>query len=58
MDYSSWCVVDVDGDKVRARIAHRGRGRFRIEEDMGGKYEGKVIDASDIISCNIDRTPA
>jgi hypothetical protein len=58
MNHSSWCMVDVGGDKIRARIAHTGRGRFRVEEDMTGKYEGKVIDASDVISCNIDRAPA
>lgn len=58
MDHSSWCVVDVDGHEVRARIAHKGRGKFKIEDDIDGQYKGKVIDASDIISCNVDRTPA
>jgi hypothetical protein len=48
-------MVDVDGDKIRARIAHKGRGKFRIEDDVGGHHKGKVIDASDIISCNVDR---
>ena len=57
MDYSSWCMVDVDGSKIRARITHRGRGKFLIEDNAGGHYKGKVIDASDIISCNVDRTP-
>jgi hypothetical protein len=50
-------MVDVDGDKIRARIAHKGRGKFRIEDDVGGHYKGKVIDASDIISCNVDSMP-
>jgi hypothetical protein len=51
-------MVDVDGQEIRAKIAHEGRGKFRIEDDFGGHYKGKVIDASDIISCNIDRAPA
>ena len=58
IDHSSWCMVDVDGQEVRAKIIHAGRGKFRIEDDVAGHYKGKVIDASDIISCNIDRAPA
>lgn len=57
MDDSSWCMVDVNGQEIRARIVHKGRGKFRIEDDIGGHNKGKVIDASDIISCNVDRTP-
>jgi hypothetical protein len=48
-------MVDVDGDKLRAKIAHKGRGKFRIEDDVDGHHKGKIIDASDIISCNVDR---
>ena len=55
---SSWCMVNVDGQEVRAKIAHKGRGKFRIEDDFGGHYKGKVVDASDIISCNIDPEPS
>ena len=54
MDHSSWCMIDVDGQEIKARIAHKSRGKFRIEDDMGRHYKGKVIDASDI-SCNVDR---
>jgi len=50
-------MVDVNGQEIRARIVHKGRGKFRIEDDIGGHNKGKVIDASDIISCNVDRTP-
>jgi hypothetical protein len=53
----SWCMVDVDGQQIRAKIIHKGRGKFRIEDDVGGHYKGKLIDASDIISCNVDWTP-
>lgn len=58
MDRSCWCMVDIDGQEIRARIAHEGRGKFRIEDDSGGHYRGKVVDASDIISCNDDWAPA
>lgn len=54
---SFWCMVDVNGQELRARIVHNGRGKFRIEDDVGGHCKGKVIDVSDIISCNVDRTP-
>ena len=58
IDLSSWCTVDVDGQEIRAKITHKWRGKFRIEEDSDGQqHNGKVIDASDIISCNIDRMP-
>jgi hypothetical protein len=57
IDYSCWCTVDIDGQEIRAKIAHKGRGKFRIEDDASGNYTGKVIDASDIISCDIDRSP-
>jgi hypothetical protein len=32
--HSSWCVVDIDGQEVRARIAYKGRGKFRLEDDV------------------------
>jgi hypothetical protein len=49
-------MVDIDGQEVRAKIVHTGRGKFRVEDDAGGNYRGTVIDASDVISCNVDRS--
>ena len=48
-------MIDIDGQNVKAKIIHKKRGKFRIEDDEGGKYKGRIIDASDITSCNIDR---
>ena len=50
-------MIDIDGQNVKAKIIHKKRGKFRIEDDEGGKYKGRIIDASDITSCNIDRKP-
>ena len=54
-DNSCWCMVDIQGNPVKARIVHTSRGRYRIEDDEGGEFRGLVIDASDVLSCNIDR---
>ena len=51
-DLSCYCMVDIDGDHVQAKILHLRRGRYRIEE---GTHLGRIIDASDVISRNIDR---
>lgn len=48
-------MVDVQGSRVRARIVHTGRGRYKIEEDATGEFGGRVVDASDILSCDVDR---
>jgi len=50
----SWCLVSIEGQEIRASIRHRGRGKFEIIEDAdSGKYIGKIIDASDVLRCNI-----
>jgi hypothetical protein len=51
--YSSWCTVEVEGGKrIKVRLAHVGRGRFLVlEDDEGGKYTDKKVDASDIVNC-------
>jgi hypothetical protein len=42
----------VDNSKIKAKIKHIGAGKFQIEDDKsGGKYIGRVIDASDILRC-------
>ena len=47
----SWCLVHIDGQQIRVKIVHAGRGRFRIVEDDGGRYVGRLVDASDVIHC-------
>ena len=36
IDRFSWCVVDIDGQEIRARIVHKGKGKFRMEGDADG----------------------
>jgi hypothetical protein len=37
MEDSCWCMIDIDGQNVRAKIMHKNRGKFRIENDEGGQ---------------------
>jgi hypothetical protein len=49
-------MVDIQGNPIRARIIHTSRGKYRIEEDNeNGHFRGHVIDASDILSCDVER---
>lgn len=36
---------------MRARVKHRGRGKFEVLETEGGADTGKVVDAADIVFC-------
>jgi hypothetical protein len=47
----SWCHVSVDGKTTKAKILHKGRGKFEIVETQDGKYVGKLIDASEVYNC-------
>ena len=50
--YSSWCLVEVGNDRVKAKISHVGRGKFRIlEDDENGKYSNIDLDASNVLHC-------
>jgi len=51
--YSSWCTVALkDENRIKARLAHVGRGKYLILEDReGGKYVDTKVDASDIVNC-------
>lgn len=42
----------IDGKRVRVRIMHLGRGKYRILEDESGLHDYQVIDASDIVDCD------
>lgn len=47
----TWCLISVANNKVRAKITHVGRGKFRVLEDESGNYSDLKIDASDIFHC-------
>ena len=53
--YSCWCYIVIDGARFEAKIIHKGRGKFKIlNDEYGGKYSNKMVDASDVIRCRID----
>jgi hypothetical protein len=53
--YSCWCYIVIDGVRFEAKIIHKGRGKFKIlNDEYGGKYSDKIVDASDVIRCRID----
>jgi hypothetical protein len=54
-NYSCWCFLLIDGTKFEAKIVHKGRGKFKIlDDEYGGKYNNKIVDASDVIRCKIE----
>ena len=49
-------LIDEDGTKIEAKITHKGGGKFKIlDDEKGGKYKDKKVDASDIFYCRIDK---
>jgi hypothetical protein len=47
-----WCIVEINNLVFRAKIIHIGRGRYKIIKDSKqGRFEGQVIDASDVLHC-------
>ena len=53
--YSCWCFLLIDGIGFEAKIIHKGRGKFKIlNDEYGGKYNNKIVDASDVIRCKIE----
>ena len=52
---SCWCCIDICGTEFEAKIIHKGRGKFKIlNDEYGGRYVHRTIDASDVIRCRID----
>jgi hypothetical protein len=51
--HSAWCSLELkDGKRIKARLAHIGRGRFLIlDDEEGGKYVDTTVDASEVVSC-------
>ncbi len=53
--YSCWCFIFIDGKSFEAKIIHKGRGKFKIlNDEYGGKYTNKLVDASDVVRCIIE----
>jgi hypothetical protein len=49
----SWCALLIDNNTITAKISHIGRGKFKIlAAQNGDKYINKIVDASDVFSCN------
>ncbi len=49
---ASWCMISMDGSKIKVKIKHIGRGKFKVVNDeREGKYSDSIVDASDVIHC-------
>jgi hypothetical protein len=53
--YSYWCYIVIGGTGFDAKIIHKGRGKFKIlNDEYGGKYSNKIVDASDVVRCKTE----
>ena len=53
--YSCWCYIVINGIGFDAKIIHKGRGKFKIlNDEYGGKYSNKIVDASDVVRCKTE----
>ena len=50
----TWCLVSVEDERIKAKIMHVGRGKYKIVEDESGRHAGKKVDASDVFHCKYD----
>jgi len=49
---SGWCTLLLKGITFKAKLAHIGRGKFRIlDDDNDGVYINTIVDASDVFQC-------
>jgi hypothetical protein len=49
---SSWYLVAIENDQVKAKISHVVRGKLKIlEDDESGKYSNIEVNASDVLHC-------
>ena len=54
-EHSCWCFLCIDHVTLEAKIIHKGRGKFKIlNDEYGGKYNNKIVDASDVIRCKVE----
>ena len=49
-DKTIWCRYYIDDfNTAKVKILHIGGGRYKIVDDReGGKFVGKIVDASDV----------
>ena len=53
--YSCWCFLLIDGTNLKQKLYIKGRGKFKIlNDEYGGEYNNKIVDASDVIRCKIE----
>ena len=54
-DKKIWCRYYIDEfNTAKVQILHLGRGRYRIVDDTeGGKFIGRIVDASEVASFEI-----
>ena len=58
-EHTTWCVVEYSNQVFRAQLQHIGRGRFKVLNDnQEGIHFGKIVDASDILNCEVHKTEA
>lgn len=54
--HAVWCTVDYEESIFQAFIVHKGRGKFLVLKDnQGGRYSNIIIDASNILSCEVEK---
>ena len=52
---SCWCYIVIEGTGFHGKIIHKGRGKFKIlNDECGGKYTNKIVDASDVVRCKTE----
>ena len=54
MKESSWCVVRIGGQQVKASIMHKSYGKFEIIEAEDENGVGKIVGASDVDHCKLN----
>jgi hypothetical protein len=53
---AAWCTVDYNENIFQAFVVHKRRGKFLILKDnQDGLYENAIIDASNILACEVKK---
>ena len=51
---TTWCTIELSNQVFRAQLQHMGRGNFKILKDnQQGIHVGQIVDASDILNCEV-----
>lgn len=49
-----WCIVEMNNSVFRAKIIHMSRDKYKIIQDnKNGRFVAQIIDASDVLHCEI-----